>query len=130
MHKAITSNLPAPSVPLNWAVTAPTDGQILYTAHLSIGEDGQFSDGTIEEQTRRTMENIKFSVEAAGGTMADITPCLIYLVDAAAAPGMNSVYVEYFEGVLPNRATVVVAAILVPEAKVEIVAYAHIADNP
>ena len=130
MHKAITSNLPAPSVPLNWAVTAPTDGQILYTAHLSIGEDGQFSDGTIEEQTRRTMENIKFSVEAAGGTMADITQCLIYLVDAADAPGMNSVYAEYNEGVLPNRATVVVAAILVPEAKVEIVAYAHIADNP
>ena len=89
MHKAITSNLPAPSVPLNWAVTAPTDGQILYTAHLSIGEDGQFSDGTIEEQTRRTMENIKFSVEAAGGTMADITQCLIYLVDAADAPGMR-----------------------------------------
>ena len=129
MHKPITSNLPAPSVPLNWAVTAPTDGQILYTAHLSIGDDGQFSDGTIEEQTRRTMENIKFSVEAAGGTMADITQCLIYLVDAADAPGMNSVYAEYFEGVLPNRATVVVAAILVPEAKVEIVAYAHIADK-
>ena len=129
MHKPITSNLPAPSVPLNWAVTAPTDGQILYTAHLSIGDDGQFSDGTIEEQTRRTMENIKYSVEAAGGTMADITQCLIYLVDAADAPGMNSVYAEYFEGVLQNRATVVVAAILVPEAKVEIVAYAHIADK-
>jgi enamine deaminase RidA (YjgF/YER057c/UK114 family) len=29
-----------------------------------------------------------------------------------------------------NRATVVVAEILAPEAKVEIVAYAHITDKP
>ncbi|OED42878.1 hypothetical protein AB833_05255 [Chromatiales bacterium (ex Bugula neritina AB1)] len=127
MHNAVPSNLPAPSVPLNWAVTAPTDGKIMYAAHLSIGEDGQFVDGTIEEQTRQAMNNIKASVEAAGGTMADIAQCLIYLVDAADASGMNAVYGEYFDGVLPNRATVVVAAILVPEAKVEIVAYAHIA---
>ena len=129
MHNAVPSNLPAPAAPLNWAVTAPADGQIMYTAHLSIGEDGQFVDGTIEEQTRQTMNNIKASVEAAGDTMADITQCLIYLVDAADAPGMNTVYAEYFDDVLPNRATVVVAAILVPEAKVEIVAYAHIAGS-
>ncbi len=126
MHKSVPSNLPAPPAPLNWAVTAPADGEVLYTAHLSFGEDGAFVDGTIEEQTRRTLTNIKASVEAAGGTMADITQCLIYLVDPADAPGMNAVYAEFFDAVLPNRATVVVAAILVPEAKVEIVAYAHI----
>ncbi len=129
MPTAVPSNLPTPPAPLNWAVTAPASGQILYTAHLSIDESGAFVDGTIEEQTRRTMTNIKASVEAAGGTMADITQCLIYLVDPADAPGMNSVYAEFFDGVMPNRATVVVAAILVPEAKVEIVAYAHIAGN-
>tara|TARA_B110000003_G_scaffold263293_1_gene286804 strand:+ start:63 stop:455 length:393 start_codon:yes stop_codon:yes gene_type:complete len=129
MHEAVQSNLPTPPAPLNWAVTAPADGKIMYSAHLSFGEDGQFVDGTIEEQTRRTMDNVKASVQAAGGTMSDITQCLIYLVDAADAAGMNAVYAEYFDGVMPNRATVVVAAILVPEAKVEIVAYAHIVDN-
>jgi len=35
----------------------------------------------------------------------------------------------FVDGVLPDRATVVVAAILVPEAKAEIVAYAHIPGN-
>ena len=129
MPTEIPSNLPKPPAPLNWAVTAPADGQILYTAHLSIGEDGEFVGGTIEEQTRQTMNNIKASVEAAGGTMADIAQCLIYLVDAADAPGMNAVYADFFDGVLPNRATVVVSAILVPGAKVEIVAYAHIGNG-
>ena len=72
MHEAVPSNLPTPPAPLNWAVKAPSDGQILYTAHLSFDESGAFVDGTIKEQTRRTMDNIKASVEAAGGTMADI----------------------------------------------------------
>ena len=126
MPTAVPSNLPPPPAPLNWAVTAPATGQILYTAHLSIDEEGAFVDGTVEEQTRRTMNNIKASVEAAGGSMSDVTQCLIYLVDAADAAGMNAAYSEFFDGVLPNRATVVVSAILVPGAKVEIVAYAHI----
>jgi enamine deaminase RidA (YjgF/YER057c/UK114 family) len=42
---------------------------------------------------------------------------------------MNKVYGEYFSDPYPNRATVVVAALLVPEAKVEIVAYAHLGAN-
>jgi hypothetical protein len=69
MHTVVPSNLPAPEVPLNWAVTAPADGKIMYTAHLSIGEDGQFADETIEEQTRQTMNDIKASVE---GPVADL----------------------------------------------------------
>ncbi len=125
MPKAIKCKLPTPDAPLNWVVTAPP-GEVLYTAHLSIGSDGQFKDGTIEEQTRQTMENIKDAVESAGGTMADIAQCLIYITDASEFAGMNSVYAEYFTGTYPNRATVVVAALLAPAAKVEIVAYAHL----
>ena len=40
MHKSVPSNLPAPPAPLKWAVTAPADGEIFYTAHLSFDEDG------------------------------------------------------------------------------------------
>jgi enamine deaminase RidA (YjgF/YER057c/UK114 family) len=127
MPKYVDSPLTAPNAPLNWAVTAPA-GEMFYAAHLSFGPDG-YVDGTIEEQTRQTMENIKGSIEAAGGTMADIAQCLIYLTDAGDAAGMNKVYGEYFSDPYPNRATVVVAALLVPEAKVEIVAYAHLGSN-
>ena len=124
MRNLVNSPLTAPDAPLNWAVTAPA-GEAFYAAHLSIDNDG-FVDGTIEAQTRKTMENIKDSVEAAGGTMDDITQCLIYLVDAADAVGMNSVYGEFFSDPYPNRATVVISAILIPGAKVEIVAYGQI----
>ena len=39
---------------------------------------------------------------------------------------MNAVYRTYFEPPYPNRATVVVAGLLVPGAIIEIVANAHI----
>ena len=39
---------------------------------------------------------------------------------------MNAVYRAYFEPPYPNRATVVVAALLIPGANIEIVAHAHI----
>ncbi len=125
MPRLVKGNLPVPDAPLSWAVAAP-QGEVLYTVHLSIGPDGAFVDGSIEEQTRRTMENIKAHVEAAGATMADVAQCLIYLTDAADFGGMNAVYAEYFSGTYPNRATVIVAALVEPKAKVEIVVYAHI----
>lgn len=125
MLTAVKGNLPTPDAPLNWAVKAPAS-EVLYTVHLSIGPDGAFVDGTIEEQTRRTMENIKAHVEAAGGTMADVAQCLIYLTDPADFTEMNAVYSEYFSGTYPNRATVIVSALVIPQGKVEIVVYAHI----
>jgi hypothetical protein len=50
---------------------------------------------------------------------------LIYLPDPRDFPGMNAVYSEYFQKPYPNRATIV-AQLMVPGARIEIVAYAHI----
>ena len=38
---------------------------------------------------------------------------------------MNAVYAEYFQKPFPNRATIV-AQLMVPGARIEIVAYAHV----
>ena len=48
------------------------------------------------------------------------------LTDAADFGAVNEVYASYFEAPYPNRATAVVAALLVPGARVEIIAYAHV----
>lgn len=42
---------------------------------------------------------------------------------------MNEVYGTYFEKPYPNRATII-AQLMVPGAKIEIVSYAHIAGRP
>ena len=46
--------------------------------------------------------------------------------DGADAAAMNAVYRTYFEPPYPNRATVVVKALLVLDANIEIVVHAHI----
>jgi len=123
MRQAVKTGIPDLTVPLEWAVTA--DG-ILYTALIATKPDGTQETGDISAQTKRTLDNLRQVVAAAGGSMADVTQVLIYLTNGADAPAMNEVYRTYFEKPYPNRATVVVTALLSPGAIIEMVTYAHI----
>ena len=91
---------------------------------VAIAEDpatGEIVQGDIGVQTRRTLENLKRAITAAGGTMADITQVQIFLSDKADAAGMNAVYREYFREPYPVRATVI-AGLLAEGLKVEMLA--------
>ena len=122
MRKAVKSGLPTPGAPIEWATLS---GNILYTAQIPLKADGSIETGDIRDQTRLTFDNLKKTVKAAGGSLADVTQVLIYLPDPSDFPGMNEIYGTYFEKPYPNRATIV-AQLMVPGAKIEIVAYAHI----
>lgn len=123
MRKAVKSGLPTPSAPIEWATMSRG---ILYTAQIPIKADGSIESGDISTQTRLTLENLRMTMKAAGGSMDDVTQVLIYLPDPKDFPGMNAVYGEYFRKPYPNRATII-AQLMVPGARIEIVAYAHIA---
>ena len=62
--------------------------------------------GTIEEETERTMENIKAIVESAGASMGDIVKCTVYLKDISDFDRYNEVYARYFPEIKPSRTTV------------------------
>jgi 2-iminobutanoate/2-iminopropanoate deaminase len=122
MKQAVKTGLPTPGAPIEWATVA--DG-ILYTAPIPLKADGSIETGSITTQAELTLANLKRTVEAAGGSLADVAQVLVYLPDPADFAGMNEVYRRYFTPPYPNRATVV-AQLLVPGARIEIVAYAHI----
>lgn len=122
MRKPVKTHLPAVSSPLEWATTA--DG-ILYTAQIPNREDGSIETGDIRAQAELTLSNLRRTVEAAGGSMDDVTQVLVYLPDPADFPGMNEIYARAFKAPYPNRATIV-ADLMVPGARIEIVAYAHV----
>lgn len=122
MKTAIDTGLPAPRAPIEWATIA--DG-ILYTAQIPLKADGTIETGPIDVQAELTLSNLKRTVEAAGGSMADVAQMLVYLPHPEDFPGMNAVYQRYFPKPYPNRATIV-AQLMVPGARIEIVAYAHI----
>ena len=124
MKQVVDTGLPLdPAAPIEWAVTA--DG-VLYTAQIPIREDGSIETGDIAAQADLTFANLERTLKAAGGTLEDVTQVLVYLTDKAAFQGMNEVYRRYFAKPYPNRATVLVAGLMVPGAVIEIVAYAHL----
>jgi 2-iminobutanoate/2-iminopropanoate deaminase len=122
MKQPVETGLPVPSAPIEWATVA--DG-VLYTAQIPIKADGAIETGNIGTQTRLALDNLKRTVAAAGGSLSDVAQVLVYLPDPSDFPGMNEVYGEYFPKPYPNRATIV-AQLMVPGARIEIVAYAHI----
>ena len=74
--------------------------------------------GTVEEETHRTLQNIKAIVETAGASMEDVVKCTVHLADINEFDRYNVVYAEYFPGIKPARTTV--QSVLAEKLKVEI----------
>lgn len=127
MKQVIDVGLPALKQPFSWAVKAM--GAMLFTAHGPVRQDGGIDTGSIEAQTRLTFENLRRALVAAGGTLADVTQVLIYMTDVTDMPAIDDVYREFFEAPYPNRSSAAVAALVVPGMKIEIVAYAMLAQD-
>lgn len=81
-------------------------------------KSSKFVLGTIEQETVRTLDNIKAIVEAAGATMGDIVKCTAHLADINEFDRYNEVYSQYFNGIKPARTTV--QSVLAEGIKVEI----------
>lgn len=94
-------------------------GDIVY-ASGQLGMRRTDPDTTIQGQTRIALENTKAVFEAAGTDMAHAIKCTVFLIDVKDFAGMNQAYREFFPTSPPARSTVVVAALVVANAKVEI----------
>ena len=99
-------------------------GDTVYTAG-QIGNDpeGNLVEGGIADQARRTLENVRTCVEAAGCTLDDVVKVNAYLADLGDFPAYNEVYVEFFSRPYPARTSV--QAGLPPGVLIEIEAVAR-----
>ena len=70
---------------------------------------GLLMNGSIEEQTRRVLLNLKAVLEAAGSSLNLVVKTTVFLKDMGDFPAMNEVYAEFFGSSLPARATVEVS---------------------
>ncbi|SEJ73843.1 2-iminobutanoate/2-iminopropanoate deaminase [Cyclobacterium xiamenense] len=96
-----------------------TGGMLYVSGQASVDfETSTFKLGTIEEETRQTLDNIKAIVEAAGGSMDRIVKCTVHLADIRDFDRYNTVYASYFNAIKPARITV--QSVLAEGLKVEI----------
>jgi enamine deaminase RidA (YjgF/YER057c/UK114 family) len=123
MFEVVKTGLLPSSAPVNGTVRA---GQTIYSVQVPRDQTtGKTVEGDIKVQMRQTLSNLKQAIEAGGATLADVAQVIIYLVHHSDFLGMNEVYKEFFKEPYPSRATII-AQLVDPTARVEIVAHVHI----
>ena len=79
--------------------------------------------GSIEEQTRIVLDEIKSTLTEAGCELQDVVKSMVWLKNRDDFPGFNSVYGEYFPHDPPARSAIVSDFLVDILVEVEVVAY-------
>ena len=86
---------------------------------------GKIVYGTLEEQVKLALENIKAILEAGNSSLENVLKVTVFLADMDDFSAMNEVYKEYFKGDMPAR-TCIQAGRLPFDIKCEIEVIAQI----
>ena len=121
MRQVIATGLAPEPAPFSHAVVANC---ILFTAHLPVRLDGSAETGSATAQAELALSNLKHAVEAAGATLDDVAQVILYITRIEDKPAIDEVYARYFRRPYPSRACVVVAGLVVPGTRIEVLAYA------
>jgi 2-iminobutanoate/2-iminopropanoate deaminase len=131
MSKKVISTPAAPNAvgPYSQAIRS---GNFVFTAGQAALDPStqQLISGGITEQTRRTLENLKAILEAAGTSLSRVVKANVYLKDLKDFSAMNAAYAEYLapQGVGAPARTTIEAARLPKDALVEIDLIAEVGD--
>ncbi len=118
MKKVICSaKAPGAIGPYSQAIEA--NGMVFVSGQLPIDAVTGQMPGSIEEQTRQSLTNMKSILEEAGLTMDNVVKTTVFLEDMTLFAGMNGVYASFFDGAFPARSAFAVKA-LPKDALVEI----------
>jgi len=117
-----TDRAARPGGPYSQAIVA---GDYIFVAGQGpITPDGRVIRGTIAEQTRLTLENIREILHAAGAGLEDVVRVAAHLseLNEENFRQFNEVYMEYFREPYPARITVG-SRLLGIDVEIEVVAY-------
>lgn len=117
MRKVITATrAPRPRGPYSQAIVA--DGFVYVSGQVpATPETNELELGDIRSETRRTLENVRLVLEAAGSSLGDVVRVGVFLADLNDFAAMNEVYREFFPEDPPARSTV---GAQLPRIKIEI----------
>lgn len=111
-----TLEAPRPRGPYSQAIVA--DGFVFVAGQVAINpKTNELELGDIRSETRRTIENIRVILDAAGSSLPDVVRVNVYLADIKDFDAMNEVYRKFFPDDAPARTTV---GAQLPKIKIEI----------
>tara|TARA_B100000989_G_scaffold93245_1_gene67589 strand:- start:158 stop:544 length:387 start_codon:yes stop_codon:yes gene_type:complete len=99
-------------------------GDFVYlTGQVPMKNGVVITEGSIEEQTRIVLDEIKNTLIEAGCELQDVIKAMVWLKNKEDFPGFNSIYGEYFDRDPPARSAVVSDLLVDVLVEVEVVAY-------
>jgi 2-iminobutanoate/2-iminopropanoate deaminase len=96
---------------------------VFLTGQVPMRDGTPMTAGTVEEQTRAVLDDIRATLAEAGCDLSDVVKAMVWLRDRADFPGFNAVYAEYFPHQPPARSAVVSDLLVDVRVEVEVVAY-------
>jgi len=108
-----------------FSAAVATDGWLHVSGQIASDAEGRV-DGDCSTQATRCLEKIDRLLETADSTRADVVKLMAYLVHAGDFPQYQAAKAAWVAQPAPAGTAVVVAALLVPGARIEIEAIARL----
>jgi 2-iminobutanoate/2-iminopropanoate deaminase len=100
---------------------------VFLTGQVPFRDGAVMTTGTIEEQTRAVLDDIRATLALAGCELRDVVKAMVWLRDRADFPGFNAVYAEYFPADPPARSAVLSDLLVDVRVEIEVVAWKPLA---
>ena len=102
------TNITGPGIPniaLPFSPAIRSGDFVFVSGQASVDLDGNIVKASFEEECRRSFENIRAVLKAAGLGFEDVVQVRAYVANQADLPEFNAIYKEYFSEPYPARST-------------------------
>ncbi|MGI9488428.1 MAG: RidA family protein [Geminicoccaceae bacterium] len=96
---------------------------VFLTGQIPFKGEEVMTEGSIEDQTRAVLDDIKATLDEANCELEDVVKTMVWLRDREDFPGFNAVYGEYFPKDPPARSAVVNDLLVDVRVEIEVIAY-------
>ena len=96
---------------------------VFLAGQIPFKEGEPMTTGTIEEQTRVTLDLIGETLSETKCGYSDVVKSMVWLRDRTDFPGFNEVYGEYFPSEPPARSAVLNELLVDVRVEIEVIAY-------
>jgi len=119
--KITGTNIPKSHLPFSPAIRS---GDFIFiSGQASVDKEGNIVIGTFEEECRRSFDNLKVILEAAGLGFDHVVQVRNYVGKQEYLSEFNSIYKEYFEEPYPARTTLIGCLGTLLKFEVDVVAH-------
>lgn len=127
IYKKVISGKNIPKSHLPFSPAIQSGEYVFISGQASVDREGKIVSGTFEEECRRSFENLKLILDAAGLGFEHVVQVRNYVGKQEYLQEFNSIYKDYFKEPYPARTTLI--GCLGTLLKFEVDVVAHLGDS-